>query len=320
MARPLVDWLLRWSEARPTPSQPLAVAFSGGLDSTALLHVSHALFPGAVVALHVNHGLQPAAPDFEDHCAHVCADLGIPLLKQSVAISLQRGDSVEERARECRYQALAELAQRVNARAVWLAQHADDQVETFLLALSRGSGVAGLAGMGEHAIVRRVVFGRPWLSIRQDSLRDRVTECQWPYLDDPTNVDIRFTRNHIRHNVLPGLSGAFPSMKKAIMRSARHCAQASELLNDLAQQDMVQLGWPPRLDALQALSPARQANALRCWLVSEAGRAPSTAQLDELRKQLTAATTRGHRICIKVADGTVVRSGAFLSYVPAEGA
>lgn len=312
-----MDWLKRWYTALPTPSQPLAVAFSGGLDSSALLHVSHAMFPGAVVALHVNHGLQPAAPDFEAHCARVCAQLDIPLMTQSVAISLQPGDSVEERAREFRYKTLAELAQRARARVVWLAQHADDQAETFLLALSRGSGVAGLASMGEHAIACSMVFGRPWLSIRQDSLRHRVNACRWPYLDDPTNADTRFTRNHIRHNVLPGLSVAFPSMVKAIMRSARHCAQANELLDDLAQQDMAQLGWPPRLDVLQALSPARQANALRCWLVTVAGRAPSTAQLDELRKQLAAATTRGHHIRIKVADGMVVRDGAVLGYLPA---
>ncbi len=311
----LRHWWQRQALPPPGPRSPLLVAFSGGLDSTALLHLAHRAWPGAVEAMHINHGLQAAASVFEAHCRGVCGQCGVPLLVQRVQVPLGPGDSLEEQARHARYRALAAVAQQRGASAVWLAQHADDQAETVLLALSRGAGVNGLAAMGERVVHQGVVFGRPWLGVRQSELRACVAQAGWPWVDDPSNAHTRFTRNRIRHDVMPALLQAFPAMAQTLARSARHCAQASELLAELAQQDLAQVGAPPRMAALRSLSDARLANVLRHWLGQVAGRAPSTVQLDELVKQLRAASTRGHRIHLKVASGHVLRVGAMLEYV-----
>lgn len=310
--------LTAWAQATgiaPSAVAPLAVAYSGGVDSTALLHRAQWLWPGAVHALHVNHGLQALAPDFEAHCVRVCAQWGIPLTRLRVDVPLRVGDSLEEQARLSRYQVLARAAQHIQAQVVCLAQHADDQAETVLLALSRGSGVAGLAAMGRHTLHGGVVFERPWLQIRRRDIDACVATLGLPAMDDPTNADTRFSRNRLRHGVLPTMERAFPSVVVALCRTARHCAQANELLMALAQEDMALVGSPPLLSALRALSDGRRANVLRAWLLSEAGRAPSTAQLDELCKQIAAATTRGHRISLRMVTGWVERRGAALGYI-----
>src|SRR4051812_10411646 len=132
------------------PTLPLAIAFSGGADSTALLVACARRWPGSVVAVHVNHGLQAAALDFEHQCETTCTSLGVPLHVKRVDARHVRGDSPEDAARIARYQAMHDAAVAAGAQCVALAQHADDQVETLLLALSRGAGVAGLAGMRAH--------------------------------------------------------------------------------------------------------------------------------------------------------------------------
>lgn len=313
--------LLHWSERCgqcPTPANPVAVAFSGGVDSSALLHRAHALWPGAVRAIHVNHGLQTSASAFEAHCASAARQWGVPLRVSRVSVQRQAGDSTEEKARQSRYAALAQVAAEWGVSSVLLAQHADDQAETVLLALSRGSGVPGLAAMGtsvEHAGVR---FDRPWLGIRRREIADYVKSSGVLAIDDPSNADTRFSRNRLRHNVLPVLEAEFPFVVTALGRTARHCAQANDLLLALAREDAGAVGTPPRLAALRALSPARRANALRAWLVESAGRAPSTAQLDELCKQIAAATTRGHSIHLRIVTGWVHRQGDCLAYGEAE--
>lgn len=309
----LIGWSRRSGWVPPTSEHPIAVAFSGGLDSTALLAVALQVWPGAVHALHVNHGLQAAADGFERHCRRTCTDWDVPLTVMAVSVVRHRGDSVEEQARTARYAALADAARSVEATGVLLAQHADDQAETLLLALTRGAGVAGLAGMGDSSLRGGVAFARPWLQLRQHALREAAVAHGWSFVDDPTNGDVRYTRNRIRHGLLPELSKSFPAAVDVMSRTARHCAEATVLLDEMAREDAMRIGSPPRIQALQALSSARQANVLRFWLVGEFGRSPSTAQLDELRKQLAAATTRGHRIRIRVASGWVVRTGEVLS-------
>lgn len=315
----LGQWFVRYRLPRPCASHPLAIAYSGGLDSTVLLHAAHSVWPNAVAAVHVNHGLQKAAPAFEAHCVATCGQLSVPLTVMRADIQLQRGDSLEEQARLARYALLRQAAETLGAPVVWLAQHADDQAETVLLALSRGAGVAGLAGMGPMSVQGPCVMGRPLLALPQSILRACAVEQGWQFMDDPTNLDTRFVRNRIRHHVMPALTMAFPQLTSTIARSARHCAQADALLVELARLDLLSTGIPPALHALQVLSDARRANALRCWLRDAVGRAPSTAQLDELVKQVGAAVTRGHRIDIKVGAGRVVREGLRLAYIQAVG-
>ncbi|MES2937879.1 MAG: tRNA lysidine(34) synthetase TilS [Pseudomonadota bacterium] len=295
---------------------PLAVAYSGGADSTVLLHAAAARWPGQVHAIHVHHGLQAAADDFERHCAATCEALGVPLHVLRVDARHAPGDSPEDSARRARYGALAQAAQAHGLHAVLLAQHADDQVETLLLALSRGAGLPGLAAMPRRFERHGMRFERPLLDIPGATLREWLRDASVPFVEDPSNADTAFTRNRIRRQLLPALEQAFPQFRETFARSARHAAQAQELLADLAAQDLAQMGDAPAIAPLRTLPRTRQANLLRHWLRTAHGAAASTAQLEELLDQLAACATRGHGIRIKVADGTVERIGDKLAYSP----
>ncbi len=300
------------------PALPLAVGLSGGADSTALLLACARRWPGQVRAVHVHHGLQAPADGFEAHCVDLCARLAVPLAVQRIDARPAPGQSPEDAARQGRYAALdAALLQAPalqGTASVALAQHADDQVETLLLALSRGAGVAGLASM--PAQWQRA--GRPWyrplLQVPGQTVRDWLQAQGEAWVEDPTNADLHYTRNRIRAQVLPVLEAAFPAFRDTFVRSAANAAQASELLDEVAVADLGQVGVPPQLAALQALTRARQANVLRHWLRSVHHTTPTAAQLAELLGQVAACTTRGHRIRIKVGSGYVVRSGPGLDW------
>lgn len=294
----------------------MAVAYSAGADSTALLLAAHRRWPGQVVALHVHHGLQAAADTFEAQARAFCALHGIALHVSRVQAAHRPGESPEAAARNKRYTALASMAQQTGAQTVLLGQHADDQAETVLLALSRGAGLPGLAGMAERFERHGVVFGRPSLALAAAEMRAWLQSSGHTFVDDPTNTDVRYTRNRIRAVLMPAWEACFPGFRPLLARSARHAAQAQNLLDDLARLDLAQTGDPPVLAALQALSRERQANALRHWLRNSHGVAASAAQLHELLDQVANCRTRGHRIHIKVASGFVVRTADRLSYTP----
>jgi tRNA(Ile)-lysidine synthase len=295
---------------------PFAVAYSGGADSTALLHAAVRRWPGQVQALHVHHGLQAAADDFEAHCVATCAALGVPLHTGRVDARHAPGESPEDAARRARYATLARLALANGLRHVALAQHADDQAETLLIALSRGAGVDGLAAMPGCIERHGVSFHRPLLEVRADALRQWISAAGIAHVDDPSNDDLRYTRNRIRHLVLPALAQALPQYRETFARSARNAARASLLLAELAAQDLADAGLPPRLAALRVLPKERLANALRHWLRSEHGAVPSEAQIEQLCSQIAACGTRGHRIHLKVASGHVEREGDVLRFSP----
>ena len=293
---------------------PFAVALSGGADSTALLIACATRWPGQVHAVHVHHGLQAAADGFESHCVALCARMHVPLVAQRVNAAPAAGQSPEDAARQARYRALADALQQHwggHIKHMALAQHADDQVETLLLALSRGAGLPGLAAM--PAVVERygVTFHRPWLEVPGQALREALVAAHEPWVEDPTNTDTRYTRNRIRAELLPVIEQAFPSFRQTFARSAAHAAQAQTLLLEMAQQDLLQVGNPPAIKALQQLSEARQSNVLRHWLTLEHSQA-SAAQLQALLLQVKACTTRGHHIDIKVGRGFVRRDGPVL--------
>jgi tRNA(Ile)-lysidine synthase len=304
------------------PALPLAVGFSGGADSTALLVAAAAKWPGKVIAVHVNHGLQAAASGFENQCQAVCQQLSIPLIIERVNAHPGKGESPEDAARRARYKAFSALARAEHAqlaiKSIAIAQHADDQVETVLLALSRGSGLAGLSGMPSHWVRHGLDFYRPLLSVNSADIRAWLHHKGQTFVDDPSNLNEQFTRNRIRGRLLPVLHTAFPQFRDTFARSARHAAQAQELLDEVAAVDLNAVGGPerntPRLKSLQQLSVARQANVLRYWLKSSHQVIPSTAQMDELLHQVAACTTRGHRIQIKVGSGVVQREGKELTW------
>ncbi len=301
-----------------TPRLPLAVGLSGGADSTALLLGCAERWPGQVLAIHVHHGLQSAADAFERHCVDLCARLQVPLQVQRVDARHAPGQSPEDAARIARYQAFSAAVLMDKAQdaiqSIALAQHADDQVETLLLALSRGAGVAGLAAMPAFWQRGGLDWHRPLLTVPGAALRAWLQARGQAWVEDPSNQDERYTRNRMRARLLPALEAVFPQFRDTFARSARHAAQASELLDGLARQDLTEVGDPPRIAALRALGAARQANVLRHWLRQAHQTTPSSAQLDALQVQIAACTTRGHRIHIKVGRGFVEREGAVLRW------
>ncbi|WP_417284617.1 tRNA lysidine(34) synthetase TilS [Comamonas sp.] len=306
------------------PPLPVAVGFSGGADSTALLLSCAERWPGQVRAIHVHHGLQAAADGFQTQCEKLCAEHSIPLKVCAIDARHAPGQSPEEAARQGRYEALIDAARQdwldvqgkplSPVQSMALAQHADDQVETLLLALSRGSGVAGLAAMPSRWQRAGLEWFRPLLAVRGQALRDWLTLRAQDWVEDPSNTDIGYTRNRIRAQLLPVLEQAFPQFRATFARSSAHCAQAAQLMGEVAVADLVTVGVPPRIKDLQTLSQARQANVLRHWLRSVHATTPTAAQLSELMAQLGVCTTRGHRIHIKVGRGYVERQGLVLDW------
>jgi len=301
-----------------TPGLPLAIGLSGGADSTALLLACARRWPGQVHAFHVHHGLQAAADDFVRRCESLCAALAVPLAVRHVDARHASGESPEAAARHARYEAFHDMALAGQAQPaiknIALAHHADDQVETLLLALSRGSGVAGLAAMPACWQRGGITWHRPLLRVAGSEVRAWLCAQGVLWVEDPSNQDERYTRNRIRQQLLPVLERVFPGFRDTFARSSRHAAQAAELLRDLAHADLRVVGVPPALAALQGLSPARQANVLRHWLQLHHGTTPSSAQLQALLSQIGACTTRGHHIDIKVGRGFVRRNGPNLDW------
>jgi tRNA(Ile)-lysidine synthase len=197
---------------------------------------------------------------------------------------------------------------------VALAQHADDQVETLLIALSRGAGLDGLAGMPEEMTRHGIRFHRPMLGLHAAAVRTWISASGTPCVEDPTNADLRYTRNRIRRLVLPALESALPQFRETFARSARNAARAAGLLTEAAAIDVAATGAPPSIAALRALPRERRANALRHWLRRDHEAVPSEAQLQQLLDQLDACSTRGHRIRLKIAAGRVEREGDLLRW------
>lgn len=300
------------------PGLPLAVAFSGGADSTALLLACAEKWPGQVHAIHIHHGLQAAADDFERHCQAFCTQLGVPLRLKRVDGRHAPGQSPEAAARRARYKAFEAVALDEYAQTaiknIAIAQHADDQIETLLLALSRGSGLPGLSAMPATWQRAGLSYHRPLLAVRSADIRSWLAQRGVGWIEDPSNADQQFTRNRIRARLLPALEATFPQFRDTFARSAAHAGQAQAVLLEVAAQDLLLVGSPPVIKRLQGLSRVRQANLLRYWLNCAYEVIPSAAQLAELLDQLAACTTRGHKIRIKVGTGVAERRGAELHW------
>ena len=183
-------------------------------------------------------------------------------------------------------------------------------------ALSRGAGVAGLAAMAPRFERYGAQFARPLLTVSSQALRAWLQEHQVSWVDDPSNADHRYTRNKLRHVLMPAVERAMPAFRTSFARSARLAAQADVLLQDLAQLDLLQIGNPPQIALLQQFSLHRQANVLRHWLKGTYGAVGSESQLRALLRVLSACTTRGHQVHIKVGNGLVLREGRVLTWKP----
>lgn len=284
----------------------VAVALSGGRDSVALLHATRAALaathvadgdPAPLLALHVHHGLQAEADQWDRFCAELCRDWAVEYRAARVNVIPAHGEGLEAAARRARYQALTELCEQHDVGWLLFGHHLDDQVETVLMRLFRGSGVHGLAGMpalrrlAEH---RDIALLRPWLEIER---RDIEAYCQvrgLRWIDDPSNDDTRFARNALRQQ-LPGLLAAFPALRANVAQAAAHLAEAAHALDALAARQLATLAHPGRdaatlaeldLDRLRALPAAQRDAVLRLWLRDLGVRAPSVARLAAMRAQL----------------------------------
>jgi tRNA(Ile)-lysidine synthase len=253
------------ASATPRTADPerVAVAFSGGLDSTALLHVA-ARSGARVLACHVHHGLQPHADDWAVHCERVALEFGAAFACERLTGAPARSESVEAWARAGRHRALHGMVTAAGIDLLLLAHHRRDQAETFLLQALRGAGTAGLAGMPRAQWREGVCWARPWLDQSREAILAYAEQQGLRWIEDPSNDDGRFARNRLRQTLWP----AFPAAEAGLAQAARWAQQANELAEEVAAADLATLSNPGRLDlaALARLSPARASNALRAWL------------------------------------------------------
>ena len=202
------------------PGLPLAVALSGGADSTALLVACAKRWPGQVRAIHINHGLQTAAIHFEAHCLALSSQWAVPLAVVCVDAQPTQGQSPEDAARIARYAALAKAVAAdpvlTDVKDIAIAQHADDQVETLLLALSRGAGLPGLASMPSAWQRHNLHWHRPLLRVAGSDVRSWLVAQDVAWVEDPTNQDPRYTRNRIRAQILPALEATFTGWRDTL--------------------------------------------------------------------------------------------------------
>ncbi|MFF7108163.1 tRNA lysidine(34) synthetase TilS [Pseudomonas sichuanensis] len=252
------------------------IAFSGGLDSTVLLHLladyarNHPAPP--LRAVHVHHGLQAAADAWPAHCKTVCDALGIEL--DVIRVQVAPGASLEQAARDARYAAFEKLL--APGAVLFTGQHRDDQAETLLFRLLRGAGLRGLSAMPEVRPLGQGVLVRPMLKLSREQLQAYARSKELAWVDDPSNSDTNFARNYLRGEVLPLLRQRWPQGEASLARSAEHLGEALGLLDELATDDLATacgnapLPWlgldSLDLATLAALSPARQRNALQYWL------------------------------------------------------
>jgi tRNA(Ile)-lysidine synthase len=295
------DYLLQQLHRHPgTPCYQ--VALSGGLDSLALLHALdkvRTILDADIGAVHVNHGLQEDADRWESYCQQLCADLEVPYVSLRVDGKARHGESPEAAARRARYTALADWLPAQHC--LLTAQHQDDQAETLLLQLLRGSGVSGLAAMPVLTTLGAGRHLRPLLAVTREALHRYAIANRLSWIEDPSNSDIGFDRNYLRRRVLPALRERWPAVASSLSRSAAHCADAARLLADLAEQDLQALTGREHtlsLTGLVALPRARQDNVLRHWIKRLAGKMPSAAVLARIVNDV-AGSRRDSEPCVR---------------------
>ncbi len=252
------------------------VAFSGGLDSTLLLHLTHDFLRqrrrASPLAIHVNHQLQANSAETEAFCQQTCRRLGLSLTVETVDVPVRehphtRTGGLEQAARWLRYQAFRRVLQPGDL--LLMAHHGDDQAETVLFRVIRGSGPTGLAGMPERRRVGSGELFRPFLSFTRDQLRAWAKDAGLRWVDDPSNRDERFDRNFLRHRILPALRERWPHVSEQLRQASAQCREGEQLTERLAELHYAQCATPDhriRVQAMAMLSLPEQKNLLAWWL------------------------------------------------------
>jgi len=265
------------------------LAYSGGVDSQVLLHLLHLLQLKSslnITAVYIDHGLQVQSSDWAEHCEQQCQQFNIPFQLIKVNAQALKGEGPEAAARSARYSALKTL---IKADSCLLtAQHMDDQAETVLLQLLRGGGAAGLSGMPEIAAFGEGWHARPLLNISQSDILSYAQICNLSWVEDPSNQQVDYDRNYLRHNVIPAVQQRWPSLNKTLAIFARQQAENTRLLELLAEKDIEASRIKKnglKLNVLNQLEDARIRNALRYWLKCNDIPAPSRAVLAQILQQ-----------------------------------
>ncbi len=278
----------------PLAATGLLLGLSGGLDS-AVLATALAQLPRFSIrelplrAVHVDHGLQPAAADFRKASARLCERLDIPLTVIRVSVEAGEGESIEAAARDARYSGLA--AELRPGECLLTAHHATDQAETILLQLLRGAGIKGMSAMPMCRTLGRGWHLRPLLDVAQRDLVEFARAGAVCAAVDPMNQDSRFDRVYLRAQIWPLLEKRWPGATASLSRTARHVADAQDLLDQSAAAEVQKLrdGDALSVTGLRALPPTQQLNALRFWIMANGVSAPPTARLVEALRQCTDA-------------------------------
>lgn len=310
-------------QQHPQPIYRVLAAFSGGIDSTVLLHAlldlqrrlqanASASYQLQLSSMHVHHGLSPNADAWANHCKQVCAQWAVPLQVQHVQVDAQSGLGVEASARNARYAALY----AAEADFICLAHHQNDQAETVLLQLARGAGVKGLAGMAAIDTDKRLL--RPLLEVSRPEVERYAKQYALRWIEDESNQNLDFDRNFMRQSVMPLLAKQYQGIEKTLSRTAQHMAEASTLLTELAQMDAEEAVDSQQrtlsLVRLRALSEPRAKNVLRWWLDSHGLRMPNAETLAQLLQQLLHARADA-AVRVKVGPQHSVRRYAHHAYV-----
>ncbi|MDU0810859.1 MAG: tRNA lysidine(34) synthetase TilS [Burkholderia sp.] len=277
----------------------IAIAYSGGLDSSTLLDAAvRVVGASRCIALHIHHGLSPNADVWANHTLKISASFGVEFDMMRIDVARNSGQGIEASARAQRYHALDSMCTRHQVTVLWLAQHADDQAETVLLQLLRGSGIAGLAAMAEYYLpvssvrlteskVKRV---RPVLHLSREQLERYAAERCLHWIEDESNKDIRYARNALRKYVLPNISTYFPGFRNTLFRAAKNASVAQNLLDDLAELDfsaaVLDGKYTLSHSALISFNDARAANLLRYWIRKFGLQSPSASRLYNMIRQL----------------------------------
>jgi len=295
----LLNRLARWLARRVPAGSRVCVALSGGRDSVALLHLAHRLaasHPFSLSAVHVHHGLSPNADAWAAFCVRLCGALDVPLTVQRVTVDADAGEGLEAAARRSRYSAFASC----HADCLLLAHHRDDQGETVLFNLLRGSGVAGAAGMADERLLSRFDLPplrllRPLLGESRRAIDEWLEAQHGEHIEDESNADCRFSRNFLRQRVFPVLEEAFPAAGSRLAAAGERFSEAALLLDELAVEDMRRVCESERILVAHfaSLSPARSRNLLRYLLARRGVLLPSAERLTEACRQLQTAGLDG---------------------------
>ncbi len=249
------------------------VGFSGGIDSSVLLHAlaQEEKYLNKIQAVHVNHQLQDAALEFEKFCKNFCENLKIKLIILNPQRKINSGESLEAYAREVRYECFKSCLEGPQDILV-TAHHLEDQAETFLIQLFRGAGLPGLASMPVLNHLGAGNLYRPFLNISKQLIKNHAEFFKLNFIEDPSNLDLKLDRNFLRQEIFPRLKQRYGGLEKNIARSARHCASAQELLNTSAQELLKKiggvLGKKLNLKFFWDLKKSEQILVLRFWLAS----------------------------------------------------